>query len=97
MRMLKAACSIALENHTRVLILTGKLDHASGLPKSVAGHGGGLALRMITPHMHGIPTALFEVLDEDALCAIIDELQSSGGYKAVVIDSNGRSDPAYVL
>lgn len=92
-----AAQAIALQNNHRVLVLTGKLDGPNGLPKSVCHHGGGLHLRMMGEYTRFIPTAIFEVIDEDALCAVIDELQVNGGYKAVVLGPDGRSDPSYVL
>lgn len=92
-----AAQAIALQNNNRVLVLTGKLDGPNGLPMKVSQHGEGLQLRMMGEYTRFIPTAIFEVIDEDALCAVIDELQVNGGYKAVVLGPDGRSDPSYAL
>lgn len=92
-----AAQAIAMQNNHRVLVLTGKLDGHNGLPKAVSQHGEGLPLRMLGEYTRFVPTAIFEVLDEDALCAVIDELQNKGGYKAAVLDADGRADPSYAL
>jgi hypothetical protein len=92
-----AAQAIALQKNHRVLVLTGKLDGPNGLPKSVSQHGKGVQLRMMGEYTRYIPTAIFEILDEDALCAIIDQLQINGGYKAIVLGPDGRSDPSYAL
>lgn len=92
-----AAQAIALQQRNRVLVLTGKLDGPNGLPSELAGHGGGLTLRMIGQYTQYIPTGIFEITDEDDLCAVIDALQAKGGYKAHVVDENGRSDPSYAL
>lgn len=92
-----AAQAIALEQNHRVLVLTGNLDGPNGLPDAVSRHGSGVQLRMMGQYTKFIPTGIFEVLDEDALCAIIDELQDKGGYKAIVLGPDGRSDPSYAL
>lgn len=92
-----AARAIALENNHRVLVLTGKLDGPNGLPLSVSQHGDGVKLRMLGEYTKYVPTGIFEVTDEDALCAVIDELQAHGGYQASVLDHQGRSDPSYAL
>lgn len=91
------AHAIALERQHRVLVLTGKLDGPNGLPSSVSQHGDGIQLRLMSQYTQHIPMGLFEVINEDSLCAVIDQLQITGGYKATVIDENGRSDPAYML
>lgn len=92
-----AAQAIALQQNHRVLVLTGKLDGPNGLPLVVAHHGEGVQLRMMGEYTRYIPTGIFEVVDEDVLCAIIDELQVKGGYKAVVLGPDGTSDPSYAL
>lgn len=92
-----AAQAIALQQNHRVLVLTGKLDGPNGLPKTLVQHGEGLLLRMMGEYTRYIPTAIFEIIDEDALCAVIDELQDKGGYKATVLGPDGRSDPSYSL
>lgn len=92
-----AAHAIAMERRTRVLVLTGKLDGPNGLPTLVSQHGAGIQLRLMSEYTRHIPVAIFEVVDEDALCAVIDRLQIAGGYKATVLDPSGRSDPSYAL
>lgn len=92
-----AAQAIALQQNHRVLVLTGKLDGPNGLPLSVSHHHKGVQLRMMGEYTRYIPTGIFEVVDEDVLCAIIDELQIKGGYKAVVLGPDGMSDPSYAL
>lgn len=91
------AHSIATGESTRVLVLTGRMDAPNGLPTEVAHHGGGLRLRARGAYTNAIPTAIFEIIDEDALCEVVDQLKEKGGYKAQVLDAHGQRDPHYAL
>ncbi len=91
------AQAIALAHNHRVLVLTGKLDGENGLPKDLVQYGDGLPLRMMGSFNRFLQTAIFEILDEDALCAVIDALQCRGEHRATVMDCDGQSDPSYAL
>jgi hypothetical protein len=93
----QAAQAIALQQNHRVLILTGKLDGPNGLPLAVVQYSNGLNLKMMGQYTRTMPMAIFEVIDEDALCAVIDQLQERGGYMAMVMGPDGRSDPSYCI
>jgi len=91
------AQAIAREKDSRVLILSGRLDGHNGLPSCLTQHGDGVRLRALGSYTACVPTGIFEVTDEDALCAVIDALQGKGGYRATVIKPNGERDPNYTF
>lgn len=91
------AQAIASENHNKVLILSGRLDGHNGLPTCLIQHGDGVKLRALGAYTASVPTGIFEIIDDDALCAVIDELQCKGGYRATVITPNGERDHNYAL
>ncbi|MBX9874397.1 MAG: hypothetical protein K2X84_06030 [Beijerinckiaceae bacterium] len=91
------ALAIARKQHHRVLVLSGRLDGHNGLPSELIQHGEGVQLRALGAYTDSVPTGIFEVLDDDALCAVIDDLQCRGGYRAAVINPNGEQDPFYAL
>lgn len=91
------ALAIARQQDHRVLVLTGRLDGHNGLPSQLIQHGDGVQLRAFGAYTDRVPTGIFEVLDDDALCAVIDDLQCRGGYRAAVINPDGQPDPIYAL
>lgn len=91
------AQSIALETRRRVLILVGRLDGTMGLPRTIDRYAADIELRMMSSITAHVTTGIFEVKDEDSLCAAIDQLQENGGYRATVVNTDGSIDPAYTI